>query len=254
MGNVNKVGKLPKNIEEIRKTENENFLASIKNFPEERALLEELIELYADVPEALGAIPEDLLVQYILFWTALRSLIVGAQLLLETHISEALSLKSRAAEATGYANAIRKDLTKAEIWIRKMKGQDKDFNKAFKPLFPKDDPVVYPTIYSIYSETREHGSHSNLAQAMFSFEIKEGKATNQYHDLKDIELLRWLQTDYIKEFSLILNVFALCFFGKLPVSWTRRKKGFDSLLARHLAKIKPEFDRWLKDEESDKES
>lgn len=149
MADINKKEKMPRDLEEIRKTENENFLASLKNFPEERSLLEDLIELYSDVPEVLGSIPDDLLVQYILFWTALKSLVMGSQLLLETHISEALSLKSRAAEAAGYANHIRTDPKKAAVWIEKGKGENSDYDKAFRPLFRKDDPVVYPDIFKI---------------------------------------------------------------------------------------------------------
>lgn len=80
---------------------------------------------------------------------------------------------------------------------------------------------------------------------MFSFEMKDGKAANQYHDLKDIGLLRWQQVQFIKDFSLILGVFILCFSDKLQRVWITRKNEFDNRLAAHIAATKPAFDYWL---------
>ena len=202
-------------------TELENFKETLRSFPEEHQLLEDLLSLYKSYIGSLNDKKDVDFPVIQLFFICLREFLISSQLMAQGHFSEAFTIISRASEAVGYSVVIKQDSSKGNIWLTQ--SGKKEFKKSFGEPFPKGNRLLHPTIFHIYNTTREYGSHANFGSTIhFTEKIESLKYRFIYCDFSDNDWIKRNLLMLIHSFTEFLIVYKVLFKGKLKEKWRNK--------------------------------
>ncbi len=223
---------------EISRLDANNVEISARKFLTESEMFDRLISLYESFPAALdNKIPDNKVVEYQLFWISLRGLFISSQLVLSRHIAEAYSIMSRSTEAAEYANQIRKDYSKAEIWITEGANSER-FKQSFSPKWVGEETEKIKKAYKL---TRDHGVHSNLSSTVFHQTYQNVGYQNAYTDTVDNKNYHRCLLYILYGYEAVLEIFLLCFGGLLSSNWKKQFKGFSEDFHEYLSSLQNYF-------------
>lgn len=206
-------------FETVADTELKNLRETLRAFPEEHKLLEELLKLYKTFISSLNSKAHDSDFPALqMFFICFREYLVSAQLTSQGHFSEAYTIISRASEAVGYGVVMKEDVEKAKLWVTT--SGKKDFKALFGPPFPKGHKLLHPTIFHIYNSTRNYGSHANFGSTIhFISQIEPSKFEFVYSDINDIDWMKRNLLMVLHSFTEFIIVFKSLFGDYLHDDW-----------------------------------
>lgn len=234
-----------KDFSTISEEEINNFKATFSSLPDEAVFANRLLHLYETLAENLNEYPRELTPVLQMYWTCFRGYIIGGQLTFQAHLPESFAILSRSAEAVGVARKLSKHPDKIEGWVKKDRKTSKVFIQMFKPLFPKDDSLVYPEIFNIWDLTTEHGRHPNFASTIFFSVFGRMKTENKvdfvYCDFEDEINLRRSINYLIYSHSKFLSAFREIFKKHLAQAWVDDFEKFTGEYSTYKETLKEVF-------------
>ena len=184
--------------------------------------------------------------------TATQRLLLNAlDLLLERQHTEYLAILRPAVEMAADAAKIGRDPNLAICWMNR-DVDEAAYNKAFKPQFPRGDPLTGP-LFIAYNMTTEIGTHSNASLFLFHIERdKNSLRDNVSHFLVDSRQLRWFMVHLVAVAERILRVYAEGLKPIAKVDFTVKLGILHNAVAGHCAKYRSIFEsKTDKDSSSD---
>lgn len=218
---------LAKNLDfaTLAETEIKNLRSSLEHFSDEFLNLEELIGLYKLF---LKSFKTSLNREHIpilqMYFITFRSFLISSQLVSQGHLSEALTIISRASEAVGYAVVMFDNSEKIKVWLKK--DETKNFKSLFGQPFPPGNKLLHPTIYHIYNITREYGSHANFVSTIHFSTFSSEKVEFVYCDFNDPSWMKRYLMFTIHSFFEFIVIFQELFKNDLNENWYKQYNSF----------------------------
>jgi hypothetical protein len=215
----------------ISDTEQENFKETLRSFPNEHQLLENLLTSYKSYIRSINDTKDFDLPILQLFFICLREFLISSQLMAQGHFSESFTIISRASEAVGYSVVIKQDSSMGNIWLTQ--SGSKEFKKNFGEPFPKGNRLLHPVIFHIYNTTRTYGSHANFGSTIhFTTHIENLKYRLIYCDFNDSDWIKRNLLILIHSFTEFLIVYRVLYKDKLEEKW---KRSFSEYVSKWVA-------------------
>lgn len=181
-----------------------------------------------------------------MFWVCFRRFLISSSLILEGHFPETFALVSGAAEATASARKMSMHPEKIPDWIKRTKREGQPFPRVLGKLFPKEDKLIYPEIFSIYELVSEHGRHPSFESTIFFSDFSKMNIDFQVHFVySEFELetnLHRAINYVIFTFYKFLYVFKEVFKKYLKKEWVKEFQSFESVFNIHKNRLREKFE------------